>query len=288
LSPLTKLFVALLVVLSLILSAATIVFVNQTEDFKKTNQLLTDQMTAAKNQANSAAADRDAIKQNSEANIRQANAQVEAAAASLRTLQGDLASKNTDLARAKAQFELQGVSVTTLTATLKSSEDTRSHLQEQVNDLRSNSDKLVAQNAQLNQTVTDLTNRLDVTERERRLLAEQLTESKGQVERQSSMLRDAGVTSAQMASSAGTGIGAPPINGVIRDVRPIQGILYGVISVGSAEAVSPGMEFKVVSRDGTFLGVLKVDRVEQNESTGRLEGPRANEIRPGAEVKTQL
>ena len=76
---------------------------------------------------------------------------------------------------------------------------------------------------------------------------------------------------------------------MIRDVRSINGIPYATISVGAADNVAKGMEFKVISHDGNkFLGVLKVDMVEQNEATGRLEGPNVAQVKPGADVKTQL
>jgi hypothetical protein len=102
------------------------------------------------------------------------------------------------------------------------------------------------------------------------------------------MLRDFGVPLAQFESQAPRGA-TPAINGVVREVQPINGVLYASISVGSADSVSKGMEFKVVNREtGAFLGILTVDMVELNESTGRLRGDRVSEIRPGAEVKTQF
>jgi hypothetical protein len=154
--------------------------------------------------------------------------------------------------------------------------------------LRTTNDDRLKQNVELNTTVTELTNNLQVTERERRYLAEQLTESKRTVDRQSSMLRDAGI-SPKMASAAGTGAGAPPINGVIRSTSNIAGVPYASISVGSNDGVTKGMEFKVVDRaTGDFLGILTVDSVEPTESTGRLSGPGLKRIKPGVDVKTQL
>jgi hypothetical protein len=35
------------------------------------------------------------------------------------------------------------------------------------------------------------------------------------------------------------------------------------------------------------MGILTVDSVEYNESTGQLQGPKIGEIRPGIEVRTQ-
>ncbi len=50
-----------------------------------------------------------------------------------------------------------------------------------------------------------------------------------------------------------------------------------------------GMRFNVIDpQRGDFLGYLTVDRVEDREATGRLQGPRLGEIRAGNEVRTQL
>jgi hypothetical protein len=289
LSPLTKLFVVLLVVLSLLLTAGTVVFVNATADNKKLLDETKAQLDAAIVDRNNARNEAENARANQAEAVRQYGAQVESSKQMVNSLQQQLVQKDTALAQVSAQQQLLAVENTTLAGALKASEETKSRLQDQVNDLRGSNDKFASQNGQLNLTVTDLTNKLEVTERERKLLAEQLTEAKGQVDKQGTMLRDLGVSPAQLASSVGTRFGAPPINGVIRDIRKIQGVLYAEISVGSSDSVAPGMEFKVVNRDnGAFLGVLTVDSVELNAATGRLAGSRISEIRPGAEVKTQL
>lgn len=287
-SPLTKLFVVLLVVLSLLLTSATVVFVNQVDDYRKDAELAQQQLNAARVENARVRNEAEAAKAVAQESVRQAMTQLEQAKQQMNTLQQQLIDRDTQLGQAKSQAAIQAADLTRLAEALKASEDTKSRLQEQLAELRAGNDKLLAQNAQLNQTVTDLTNRLEVTERERKFLAEQLAEAKSQVEKQSAMLRDMGVSAAQLAS-AGTRIGVPVISGVIRQVRPVAGIPYATISVGSADSVVKGMEFKVISRQtGDFLGILTVDSVDLNESTGRLSGPRVTEIRPGAEVKTQL
>jgi hypothetical protein len=83
-------------------------------------------------------------------------------------------------------------------------------------------------------------------------------------------------------------VSAPPINGVVRNRRTIAGQEYATISVGSADDVAKGMQFKVVDRNtGDFLGTLTVEAVEPNEASGRLTGPKIADIRPGVEVRTQ-
>jgi multidrug efflux pump subunit AcrA (membrane-fusion protein) len=282
------LFVVLLVVFSLVLTAGTVVFVNQTENFQAALTTTKAQLAQANQRADLQQEAAAAAEARAQESVRQASQQLEDAKRNLNGLQQALLQKEADLATARLQNSVQQASVESLTGALKGSEDVKSRMQEQLTELRTTADRLTKQNQDLNYSVTDLTNRLDVTERERKLLAEQNTELRTQVDKQASALQGLGYSQAKLAA-AGPRFGAPPINGVIRDVRTIQGVPYAAISVGSADSVTAGMEFKVVARDtGTFLGVLKVDSVEQNESTGRLEGPRVAEIKPGAEVKTQL
>ena len=128
-------------------------------------------------------------------------------------------------------------------------------------------------------------------ERERRYLAEQLTDAKGTVDRQSSMLREAGINPMMASAQGGAAarLGAPPINGVIRARREIAGVPYATISVGGNDGVAKGMEFKIIDRtSGNFLGILTVDSVESTEATGRLAGPKLTDVRPGVEVRTQI
>jgi uncharacterized protein (DUF3084 family) len=290
LSTLTKLFVILLVVLSLLLTAATVVFVSQVENYKATADTMQARLAAATSERDRARADMDAVQASAQEAVKQASTQVEQAKQNMNSLQQMLVDRDTQLGQSKSQAAIQAADLTRLAEGLKASEDTKSQLQQQLADLRGANDKFLTQNAQLNQSVTDLTNRLEVTERERKFLAEQLAEAKNQNEKQAGMLRDAGI-SPQFASARGMRAGAPAINGVIRNVRPIAGIPYATISVGSADGVAKGMEFKIVDRDsGQFMGLLTVDSVELNEATGRLTGEpqKVAQIRQGAEVKTQL
>jgi chromosome segregation ATPase len=265
-----------------------VVFVGQVNDYKKHYTDTNEQLTNEKAKGLSIQAQADAARATAQESVRTANSQLEAAKQEINKLQLAAVDKDAQLAQAKSQSAIQAIDVTTLAGALKGSEETKTRMQEQLTQLRSGNDKYVTENAQLNQQVTNLQSQLDVTERERRLLAEQNTELRTQVDKQSTALRDAGVTGTQL-SNAGNRAGAPPINGVVRKVQPIDGVLYASISVGAADSVKRGMQFNVVSRNsGAFLGVLVVEMVEQNEATGRLTGPRTTEVAPGAEVKTQL
>jgi hypothetical protein len=79
---------------------------------------------------------------------------------------------------------------------------------------------------------------------------------------------------------------AGPINGVVRSVDIIGGKKYATISVGSADNVTKGMKFSVISKDD-FLGFLTVESVEPNAAIGQVEG-KVDKIQAGVSVKTQL
>lgn len=288
-SPLTKLFVVLLVVLSLLLSAALVVFSMAIPDYRAANATLKAQLDAATNKASNLENELVAVRESSRANLDQSRAQMEELKRSFNSIQQEIGKVNVDKAEIASTLAMRSADVTRLTEALKASEDTKSKLQEQVGSLRNVNDERLKQNAELNLTVTDLSNRLAVTERERQFLAEQLTEARNTNERLSSALKEAGVDVSRSLATAGLGRGAPPINAVVRSVRTIANLPYATISVGSADSVRRGMEFKLVNREtGEFLGVLTVDSVEPNESTGRLSGPRIVDVRPGVEARTQL
>lgn len=284
-SPLTKLFVGLLVILSVVMTATFVTFVNTIDDYRKNATDAENRVRAEAAKvvaAEQAAASARATAQES---YQQAQAQLEDMKKSTNALQQLVADRDARVAEATSRLAVLSADVTRLTEALASSEQTKSLLQGQLNDARAVADARLKENGELNLAVTDLTNRLEVTERERQFLAEQLVETKGQADRFGALLRDAGISSSMVASR----IVAPPIRGVIREVRPIQGIPYARISVGANDSVAPGMEFKVINRDtGDFLGVLTVDSVELTEAAGKLKGPRIAEIAPGSEVRTQL
>lgn len=287
-SPLTKLFVVLLVVCSMLLTAGTVVFVSQVENHKAAadaaKQKLADEQAASARAVNEA----QQARQLAEDARTAAMAQAQTAQTALAGAQAMIAERDAQVAKLSTQLALQSADLNRLTEALKASEDQKSRQTQQLADLRKQFDERVAQNSQLNSAVSDLTNRLDVTERERRFLAEQVTELQGQNAKLGGILKDNNINPNDVVAG-GLRRGAPPINGVIREVRNIAGIDYATISVGSADSVTKGMEFKVINRNsGEFLGTLTVDTVEPNESTGRLAGPKIAEIRPGTEVRTQL
>ena len=283
-SPLTKLFVVLQVILSIALTAAVVVYVSR-ED----GQLLalrTAQTTAlsAQSERDNAVAAMNAATSNANDIQTRMNAQATQLNNNLTAAQQQLADLNVQLAKANTSNATQALQITQLTEGLKAATDTTANLNTTVAQLREASDKAVREAAALNQRNSELANTLDVTEAERRNLAEQLAEAQQNNTRMSRIMQQRGID--PNIPTDRIAVAGIPINGVIREKRDIAGVPYATISVGSADDVQRGMQFKVIQGD-KFLGTLTVDSVEQQESTGRLQGPHVAEITPGVQVRTQ-
>jgi len=286
LSPLTKLFVGLQVVLSIALAAGVIVYVNTAQNYQQTIETEKTARQKSEQEKNSAIAALQAERQTAQAAAADSQNQVNAYKATVTQLQQQLAAAAGAVADEKSKVTLLTTQNGTLADAVKASQDAQGKLNTAVADLRKVNDQAMQRQSELNASVTDLTNRLDVTERERKYLAEQLAQGQAETQRLSRIITEnkLPITAPGVATRSG-----PPINGVVRETRMIANIPHATISVGSSSDVRQGMQFNVVDRQsGNFLGILTVDRVEANESTGRLTGPAVAQIAPGAEVRTQL
>ncbi len=286
-SPLTKLFVGLLIVLSLLTTAATVVYVNMEDIQKTTLENTKAQLQAAQAAAQEARDQLTAAQQNLTNVQAQANQAQQSATTDINNRQATISDLQVQLAKAQSQQATQQLDVSRLTEALNATQAQNNTNLQELARLRQNNDNLVRQTSDLNGRVTELSATLDVTERERRLLAEQLTQANTENQRLSAIITNSGLSpqqQQQVAQRAG-----PAINGVIRDVRTIAERPYATISVGTADGVQRGMEFKILDRaGGNFLGTLIVESVEPNEATGRLQGPGLAQVKPGVEVRTQL
>lgn len=285
-SPLTKLFVVLHVVLSLMLTAGLIVFVQRTENFNATLKTQTSSLNVERARTAAAESDAQAARDNAAKSVEAANAQISQMQTDLAKARTDIADRDNRLAQAASAAALAAADSSRLTEALKASEDQKTKQSDLLASTRTDNDSLVKKNSDLNLAVTDLTNRYEVANRERSNFQEQLQQLQTEADQLRRLNADLGGRPGQ---NAGLAAGAPPINGVIRDIKPINGIPYATISVGANESVQKGMTFNVIDRArGQFLGFLTVESVQPNEATGRLDGPGIANARAGVEVRTQL
>jgi hypothetical protein len=287
--------VGLLVVLSLLLTAATVTFVNTLDNQRQRADQARQQFENEKARSDALLTQTQSESSQAQEAERMAQGQVEQLKQQANQGQQLIAERDVKLAAQGSDLAIQRADVTRLSEALKASEDSKGKMAEQITALRQSNDQALQQMAQSSQQISDLTNKLEVTERERRYATEQLEEMRNQTAKLSSAIQDMGRNPSEILASMAPGGSsaaavAPRINGVVRDVRTIANLPYATISVGSADGVTKGMVFNIVERNGAFLGKLTIDTVELRESTGRIAGPadKIGNIRTGVEVKTQL
>ena len=286
-SPLTKIAIVLHVIMSLILAAGLIVFVNRTENFHKTNDDQKTQLSRATAELNAAKVDA-VTKQNFADAARQArDAAIADGQKTAANLQEQIAALKGQLTEAQSNAKMQQVTQDNLTAALNASEAARTAQSTILDSTRKDNNDLTTKYSQSQLAISDLTNKLEVATRTLTNTMETVAELTSAKEDDEKRLKDAGIA---LTGPAGIQGGAPPINAVVRNTRQINGIPYATISVGSDAQVKQGMKFSVIdtSGKGTFLGELTIEQVDEKESTGKLEGPKISEVHVGTQVSTSL
>ena len=289
-SAITKLFIVLQVVCSLFLTAGVVVFVNRVEDYKGRIAAEQDKTKRAEGAVEvERAAQQAAVAENlrlaayNGAVIDSLNKTIADRSGTIATLRGSITdlqkqidSKDTQLAsaiqQATAGQEMQKAMQTEITALRNEAQDLRVKQKDADVALV----KAVKERDTLLYTVSRYQEQLEALQRENT--------------KQARLLMDSGIN---IAATPGTpkGAGTPAIGGVVRRVERLQGITYATISVGAADRVEKGMQFKVIDPGtGDFMGMFTVESVDPNESFGRLEGQpeKVAGIRQDMQVKTQL
>ena len=281
-SGLTKLFVGLLVVLSIVLSASTVATVATLDDYQGNIDALTASnasLTTRANTADNALAELQASKTASVNTLSQVLTDVRGKNEELKLDVSKLRAEQVSKDQQIAQINAQNLALTQAVQGAQSAEQT---LQSQVSALQ--------QNVELNNEVANLVAQTQITERGRRELAERLREMQQQQQRADRALEDAGLDPAAIARGQTRVQGnAAPINGVVTDKRSLNGRQVVTVSVGSNDKVEKGTEFKVVDRDtGDFLGLVKIEYVDPDESVGYLSGPNPAGVGQGDTVLTSF
>jgi hypothetical protein len=287
-SALTKTFILLHVVMSMLLAAGLIVFVNRVDEYQKTSVAQTSQLRNAEQ-----------AKQVAEAELitaRAANANVvQTTSTRIQQLQAELAERDKSAAELQAGLAEAKAAAAGAAASLKSANDAltvaqqnQGTLQGHLAQMRGTHDKLMQQFTEANLSINDISARLSQTDRQRRDLLEQVADLREQI-------ANAGASGAR-GDAGGAAPSGPRlasnvnVNGVVREKRVIAGVPYATISIGSADAVTKGMRLRVLGgRNGQdFLGYVDVTQVEPDEAIGRLTGPRINEVTVNSQVVSQL
>jgi hypothetical protein len=282
LSVLTKLFVVLLVVSSLLLSASVVVFVNRVEDNKATADAATKKLASARREVEElnkavASSRRDLLDAQNEM-AKQLGEKERDIVARETTIQ----EKNAKIAQADKDSQIKDATIKGNTDALKAAQEENKGLQTANLEIRNKYDDVLKQSGELNTRVTELDNKLRTTEKALEYNLELVAQKNAEL---AGMRQKGSVAGGSSEATPDAG----PINGVIRRVDIIGGKKYATISVGSSDNVTKGMKFSVIdSGAGKFLGYVTVDSVQPNEAVGQVEGPAVDKIQANLEVKTKL
>jgi predicted nucleic acid-binding Zn-ribbon protein len=290
LNTLTKLFVVLLVITSILTAAAAVVFVSRVQPMQtllEAQKATADTLRAQASAANAALEKERALV--SEGQMALENAR-KSDADQMRTLQSQVESDQTTIAQLQAEKAGRDSTVNTLTSGVSEATATMNKLMEQVTNLRASNDTLVKRNEDYSRRNSELNAEMEALHSREADAEEQLATAKENVQKLAAWTKDHGGNPDALLTEANPGgPGAPAISGVVREKSVINGKLWVTINVGSADGVAKGMKFYVLN-GGQFLGIVTVDTVDSNDAIGMLEGDAAKleQVHPGNDVRTQI
>jgi hypothetical protein len=283
LSVLTKIFIGLLIVVVLIMTSGMIVYVNRTEDFKKTTASATEDKNRAIAALHAAQQEVVAVRGERDYRVMEATARgealrpaFEAAQAAARQSNDAVTKANADAARAQEEKNAALASAQAALGTVDAQQKVINEMSTKLSDEQKRAAAAETRIAALIRATDGQTATI-------RRMKEEITALEQKVDEMSKTRTVINANAADQGTNPGM---AMNLQGVIKATRVINGTPYGTISIGSAQAVQKGMKFKLVD-GGNFLGYLTVDSVDTEEAVGHMEGPNLNQVRKNTQVKTQ-
>jgi len=281
LSALTKLFVVLLVVCSLLLSGAVAVFVNRVEDWRKANEVTKQtnvELSAQRDQWRVEAAAEKSRRTDSENRLESAQRALADTKDSLIREKADR-DKEVEALRKQQLVAEQRVKEAgeQVSAALKRADAADAR----VDDLIKDKTQLITAVGKHVADIADLVRQVEILKRDSRSNEELVAQLQMQLRAAQEI-----ITNNRLTIDAS----APPIdlklNGTVSAVKADGGQFYATITLGANDRVREGMSFMVMSRETTpkYLATFIVDKVDTQESFGHLEGPRPQDVKADCAV----
>jgi chromosome segregation ATPase len=288
-SPLTKIFVMLLVVVSLLNAAATVVYVNKEQLMDSDYKSLASQNSALQLQLMTAKSDAATARSQLEARDQQATTEANARQTALDKANADLAALDADNKLMHRNIEALQANYSTLTDQLAISLASNQQDSKTIADLRDSNNKLIQSQAENDAGLARQRQLAETYGRQVEYLTEQEKKSEDLIKAYSSVITEHHLT--VPLEQQPTSYNGPPVSGIVQDKQNINGMTYVTISVGSADNVQPGMEFRVVDANAQpqqFLGILTVTQADVNTAIGRINADSASldKVSRGDEVTT--
>ncbi|QNN25289.1 hypothetical protein HED60_24405 [Planctomycetales bacterium ZRK34] len=286
----TKIFVVLVMVLSVLLAALVVPFVVNTDTYRENYLNAQSQLEVQKYNAANRENDLSAQIQDKVELINQHKDEIA-------RLQAELNSRDTQIQGLQAQvIQLQNANadvrgqLARLSTGLDQATQINAMLQEEIKDRRDKMLTLQTRGIELTESLRDRTTQVDTLVRQVRLLKEQQEDLTTQNETLVAKVESLAQYADKAPATAGgldmkVGPGSPSsttIRGMITDVKQIGDDQFIAINVGANDKVAEGMKFMIHQGD-TYLGDAVITQVDLNSAAGRVTLKRG-EISPNSEV----
>ena len=265
---LTKVFVVLVTILSVMLVAVVVTFVANQENLKAETDALKTRVQIARKAAASSQYELSTLQQQNDvqiANLRNkaANLQdeVNASMSEVAGLNSNLIKAGGDNERLQVQQEAHTAQISTLASLTDRMENELRNLRQSL---------LTTQSTEIegSQQLMAAKTKVQALEREVRRLKEEVTALNVTALENAKLLRRAGITRKDVPASVGVHESDIPIHGSITAVAEAAGDVYAGVNVGRNDGVNEKMKFMVFRGDAQLVGTLVVDVVDERSASG--------------------
>lgn len=271
-SPLTKAFVVVVAVLSILLVALVVPFVAKTQNYQATAKQAQTQLASAEQRARSFQAELTAAQGKESERIVGLNAQVKELTATIQQLQTQLADEQIKSRKAAADLAQRDADIASLAASGKQQTQLLDAVSKELNSNRSDLVKqqsqvieLVDRNNELNAQLAGLTRQVQRFKEASVASQEQLDQLQAAIVTLPKDIRD----KLRPGTATGSIVPPTPITGRVTEVRSAGGVTLVEINVGKNDNVAVGMEFTVLRGDD-YLGTLVIEQVDSSRAAGRI------------------
>lgn len=277
-SMLTKIFVVLLVVFSIFFTSMTISSVAQTTNWRQTARKYEEHARVADTNLRHAHAANAALIANARDEVRSHLDTIGDLEAQLQTSRNEIAEIKARIAKSESEKSGGEAINRGLLAQLQIAEASRTEYRKQRDELERRNIDIERRNIDLNDRVNELTTGTAVLVEQRRQYEQQINILRMENEKLAHQARtlSSGGSLEQPEGLALHGVRAitpVPVAAIRGRVLQTAGNLV-TISVGSADGVKKDMVF-VIHRGDKYIGDVKINMVDPNQSVGRLVGPTA-------------
>lgn len=270
--PLTKVFIVVQALLSVLVAALTIPLAVNEDTWLQRYQTKNAEAQTAKARADHNARQMEAISLAGEKEVASLNQQMAQLRGQLADKELDGASLRADLASARHESASVKAELSTLTASNETLTNIVNAYSQEIQQRRTDSVAIQRRQTELEDQLRDTLATLDVSVDAQRILQEQLAQTQRDIEQLRVLAANA---PRQGPGSIGAPtepiVPAPNIEGRVLNVKTgPSGVKFAEIDLGQRDGIAPNMKF-IIHRNGLFQGNLIITTVDINRAVGRIE-----------------